>query len=76
VCCRSDAAAEERFREVTLACAVLVAEAEAEEGGGAAGAGVANDFDYDEWNAAYQTPQLAQILKLAVSGMDPHEVRE
>ena len=76
MCCRSDAAAEERFREVTLACAVLVAEAEAEEGGGAAGAGVANDFDYDEWNAAYQTPQLAQILKLAVSGMDPHEVRE
>jgi curved DNA-binding protein CbpA len=72
---RSDAAAEERFRKVTLACAVLVAEAEAKEGGEAA-AGVSHDFDYDEWNAAYQTPQLAQILKLAVSGMDPHEVRE
>jgi hypothetical protein len=58
---------------VTLACAVLVAEAEADEGGRAGPAD--DDFDYDEWNAQYQTPELAQILKLAVSGMDPHEVR-
>mmetsp|Transcript_44552 Transcript_44552/g.85221 ORF Transcript_44552/g.85221 Transcript_44552/m.85221 type:complete len:224 (+) Transcript_44552:30-701(+) len=57
------------FRLVTLACAVLTAEVEDEEQ-----AGSVRDFDFEEWNAAYQVPSLEQILKLAVAGADSAEI--